>query len=83
MSSCQTSAPLLRSTLPTELDAMIIRQLPLKSLVKAASVCLEFQLEAEVHIYRDIHIVSTWSEDGRFFALRNALVTSPRRQALV
>lgn len=73
----------LRSTLPTELNAIIIQQLPLQSLLQAVSVCSEFQLEAEVHIYKYINILPAWSDDGRFLVLRDALASSRRRRALV
>lgn len=71
------------SRLPTELNAIIIQQLPRQSLIQAASVCFEFQLEAEVHIYKHVRIHPAWSHNGRFLMLRNALASSPRRQALV
>lgn len=75
------SAAHLFSKLPTELRFMIIAQLPIESLLQAARVCLEFQLEAEVHIYRSIKFAPNWQRRAQ--KLQSTLTKSRRRQGLV
>ena len=59
---------------------MIIRQLPLQSLLQAARVCRQFQLEAEACIYRSIHVDQSAASYARFRSLKRALLAKPRRQ---
>ena len=82
-SSSQDPALRGRNRLPTELNALVIEQLPMESLLQAALVCSQFQLEAEVHIYKSITIDHLWRKKPRFRTLKEALLSKTRRKALV
>ena len=63
---------------------MIIRLLPLESLLSVARISRDFRLEAEACIYKSIKI--DWEVEmssTRFLGLQNALLAEPRRRALV
>lgn len=63
---------------------MIIRRLSPKELLQAARVCRNFQLEAEARIYDNIDLLHDHElYEERFRALKQALLSQPRRQALV
>ena len=62
---------------------MIIQRFAPKDLLQAARVCRYFQLEAEACIYENIVLLSGPLHKIGFHLLKHALLSQPRRQALV
>ena len=76
------TSPLPHARLPTELNIIIIQRLSRKDLLQAARVCRNFHLEAEARIYDTIDLLPDELYEKRFRALKQALLSQPRRQAL-